>query len=71
MGLRWRRNYFTVRNSCVRLRLQDILAECPYHLDSLLMMAELFRQQEEFRRSRDMIGQFFPEGQLLVLSWII
>uniref|UniRef100_A0A915Q5I6 Transcription factor 25 n=1 Tax=Setaria digitata TaxID=48799 RepID=A0A915Q5I6_9BILA len=35
--------------------ISNILAHCPYHLDSLLIMAELLRQQEDYQFSRDLI----------------
>ncbi|VDO45691.1 unnamed protein product [Onchocerca flexuosa] len=35
--------------------ISNILTECPYHLDSLLIMAELLRQQENYQLSRDLI----------------
>ncbi|MCP9258059.1 hypothetical protein DINM_001220 [Dirofilaria immitis] len=35
--------------------ISNILAQCPYHLDSLLIMAELLRQQEDYQLSRDLI----------------
>lgn len=35
---------------------QEILRECPYHLDSLLVMAEIMRHQEEYQVARDLIG---------------
>uniref|UniRef100_A0A0R3S437 Transcription factor 25 n=1 Tax=Elaeophora elaphi TaxID=1147741 RepID=A0A0R3S437_9BILA len=38
--------------------ISNILTQCPYHLDSLLIMAELLRQQEDYQFSRDLIGTF-------------
>uniref|UniRef100_A0AAF5Q0E3 Transcription factor 25 n=2 Tax=Wuchereria bancrofti TaxID=6293 RepID=A0AAF5Q0E3_WUCBA len=35
--------------------ISNILTQCPYHLDSLLIMAELLRQQEDYQFSRDLI----------------
>ncbi|VDK68161.1 unnamed protein product [Litomosoides sigmodontis] len=35
--------------------ISNILTQCPYHLDSLLIMAELMRQQEDYQFSRDLI----------------
>ncbi|KAL3998485.1 Transcriptional repressor TCF25 family protein [Acanthocheilonema viteae] len=35
--------------------ISNILTQCPYHLDSLLVMAELLRQQEDYQFSRDLI----------------
>lgn len=35
--------------------IQGILRECPYHLDSLLVMAEVMRQQENYQVARDFI----------------
>ncbi|EJD75752.1 Hc38 [Loa loa] len=35
--------------------ISNILTQCPYHLDSLLIMAELLRQQEDYQFARDLI----------------
>ncbi|VDM24410.1 unnamed protein product [Toxocara canis] len=44
--------------------IMAILQECPYHLDSLLVMANVTRNQEEHRTARDFIerGIFFCES---------
>uniref|UniRef100_A0A0N5ARI9 Transcription factor 25 n=1 Tax=Syphacia muris TaxID=451379 RepID=A0A0N5ARI9_9BILA len=44
--------------------IHEILLEQPYHLDSLLVMAEVMRQQEDYQVSRDLIerGIFYCES---------
>ncbi|VDN06692.1 unnamed protein product [Thelazia callipaeda] len=48
-------NFWMASDSSDHQSLSDILAQYPYHLDTLIVMSEHFRQQEDYQLSRDLI----------------
>lgn len=50
------RGEFSLRSDVITY-LKAILRECHYHLDSLLVMADVMSNQDEHRTARDLIGK--------------